>query len=286
MDDKDWLILTQIDKERSISKLAVDLYTTQPALTYRIKKIESFFNTKLFYRNNLGLHPTLQGELVIQYAKRMVKNMEELHEKISSLDDKVTGTLHIGATSAISKYLLPEVLSKFLQKYPDVAVTIITGFSSDLMRNLASNHVHLVILREDIEWNHYKRCISSENVSLVSKFPLELSELLQLPRINFKTNPSLKSLIDEWWKENFNEPPNIIMEVDSSETCVEMVKSGLGYAILPDLPLKNNTELIYAPLLNKQNTSIKRHSWIYGSEEAKNYIAVRKFIEFLNEYFI
>ncbi len=211
--------------------------------------------------------------------------MEELHERISSLDDRVTGTLHIGATSAISKYLLPEVLSKFLQLYPEVTINIITGFSTDLMRSLASNYVHLVILREDLEWNHYKRCITSENVSLVSKFPLEFSNLLQLPRIDYKTNPSLKSLIDEWWKQNFDAPPTIIMEVDSSETCVEMVKAGLGYAILPELPLKANKELIYAPLLNKQNSPIKRHSWIYGADEAKNYITVRKFIEFLNEFF-
>ncbi|NEU32120.1 LysR family transcriptional regulator [bacterium LRH843] len=285
MDDKDWEILTQIDKERSISKLAADLYTTQPALTYRIKKIESFFNTKLFYRNNLGLHPTLQGELVIKHAKKMIKNLEELHESISSLDDKVTGTLHIGATRALSMYLLPDLLSKFLVKYPEIKVNIITGFSSELMRNLANNYVHIVILREDIEWSHYKKCISSEDVSIVSRASVNFKELFTLPRIDYKTNPSLKALIDDWWKKNFNEPPNIIMEVDNSETCVEMVKAGLGYAILPELPLKDKEQLKYIPLLNRRNLPIKRNSWIYCSDDAENYVAVQKFLPYLDEYY-
>src|SRR5699024_4381303 len=165
-----------------------------------IKKIEVFFNEKLFYRNKLGLYPTPQGEKVIQYAKKTVNDMEKLQENIKSLSNKTSGTIRIGIIRALSMYLLPELLSSFLNKYPDVNINIVTGFSAELMKSLANNYVHLVILREDIEWPYYKKNISSSRISIFSKTPIDFFQLPNLPRINYKTNPSLQTIIEKWWK--------------------------------------------------------------------------------------
>src|SRR5699024_12226287 len=85
-----------------------------------------------------------------------------------------------------------------------------TGFSAELMKSLANNYVHLVILREDIEWPYYKKNISSSRISIFSKTPIDFFQLPNLPRINYKTNPSLHTTIEKWWKNNFNTPSNII----------------------------------------------------------------------------
>src|SRR5699024_11303904 len=70
-----------------------------------------------------------------------------------------------------------------------------------------------------IEWSYYKKNISSSRISIFSKTPIDFFQLPNLPRINYKTNPSLQTIIEKWWKNNFNTPSNIIMQADNSETC-------------------------------------------------------------------
>lgn len=283
MDDKDWAILTLLDRERSISKLSAELFLSQPALTYRIHKIEKMFNSQLFVRSKAGLHPTPQGELLIKHAKQILKKIEEIREEIYALEGKIKGTIHLASSDAVATYLLPGLLSKFLLHYPDIELKVVTGFSSDMMKLLTTNEAHLAILRENIEWKHYKQLLLTEGIYLVSKSPIRLDNLPRLPRINYKTNPSLKSLINDWWGNKFQEPPNITMEVDNTSACKEMVKYGLGYAILPELCLIKERELFREKIVDHLGKPLQRQTWVYGSIEALNYVSVSTFSKFITE---
>ncbi|MFC7391714.1 LysR family transcriptional regulator [Scopulibacillus cellulosilyticus] len=284
MNDKDWVLLTILNEERNITKTAERLYISQPALSYRIQQLESYFQSQLFIRNRSGLHLTPQGEIAVQYAQNMVKQLEETKEKLQSMEVKVKGTLKLGVSSIIARYMLPEMLQDFLNEYPEVDINVITGFSSEIEQILVEGDIHIAIMRGERHWHEKKWLLSNEPILAASKEPLEIENLPALARIYYKTDSSLKALVDSWWKESFQEPPKITMAVDNLETCKEMVKKGLGYAILPGTCLKNERELFTYPLYNKQGRPVERQTWVYCWDSSMKFAAVAAFFDFFKDY--
>ncbi|MGM0878554.1 MAG: LysR substrate-binding domain-containing protein [Bacillota bacterium] len=68
--------------------------------------------------------------------------------------------------------------------------------------------------------------------SITSKEEIDITDLPHLPRIDYRGGYLLKSLIDNWWAENYAQPPFISLDVDQVDACKQMVINGLGYGIL------------------------------------------------------
>lgn len=282
MDERNWFLLSLIGERKSLTQVSEELFISQPALSYRIKKMEEYFGTELLIRTNKGLQVTPQGELVIQYANEYIQSLKRLKEDIYTIEHSVKGPLNIGASSAVAQYLLPSVLSKFHSIHQNVDLNLLTGFSPTLIEHLMQNKIHIAFLREDIEWSGYKKLLASDGIYLVSKEPVHITDLPQLNRVEYKTNLSLKMILDGWWAQNFKTSPRISMMVDNAEACKEMVRKGLGYAILTGLTLNNQEDLSCVPLENMNGERLMRHTWIYATDEAASYLTVKKILEFID----
>lgn len=284
MNEKDWLLLVTLDEERNITKAAERLFISQPALSYRINKLEEEFRSKLFIRNRKGLYFTPQGEYLVQYAKRMIAELQESKETIQSMDTKVKGTIRLGVSSTVGRYILPNMLRDFLDYYPDVDVNVISGFSSEIEPALASSDIHIAIIRGKHHWEEKKMLLKTEPLLVASKLPLNIKDLPNLKRIYYKTDSSLKDLIDNWWEQTFDAPSNISMAVDNLETCKEMVKIGLGYAILPSICLNEERELYIQPLFGRDGEPVERKTWVYSRESSMHFAPVKAFFNFFKGY--
>lgn len=281
MEDKDWIILETLHHEQNITKAAEKLYISQPALTYRIQQLEKEFGVKIVNRGRRGIQFTAQGEHLVKYAKDMQLQLRQTKEFLRNMDNKVTGILRLGAASNIATYILPSVLKQFLEQYPDVEVRVMTDWSSNLVHSVYSQHVHIGMIRGDYDWPDEKHLMMEENICIVSKHEIRLQDLPNLPRINYKTEPSLQNTIDLWWKERYSLPPNIVMEVDKMETGKEMVLNGLGYAILPTIVLGGQEDLYKMNLTTKHGEPWKRKSWMIYRKESLNLTLIKEFVEFM-----
>ncbi|TDL51054.1 LysR family transcriptional regulator [Paenibacillus dendritiformis] len=281
MEDKDWIILETLHHEQNITKAAEKLYISQPALTYRIQQLEKEFGIKIVNRGRRGIQFTPQGEHLVKYAKDMRLQLRQTKEFLRNMDNKVTGILRLGVASNIATYILPSILKQFLEQYPDVEVRVMTDWSSNLVHSVYSQHVHIGMLRGDYDWSDEKHLMMEENICIVSKHEIHLQDLPSLPRINYKTEPSLQNTIDLWWKERYSLPPNIAMEVDKMETGKEMVLNGLGYAILPTIVLGGQEDLYKINLTSKHGEPWKRKSWMIYRKESLNLTLIKEFVDFM-----
>lgn len=281
MEDKDWIILETLHHEQNITKAAEKLYISQPALTYRIQQLEKEFGVKIVNRGRRGIQFTPQGEHLVKYAKDMRLQLRQTKEFLGNMDNKVTGILRLGVASNIATYILPSILKQFLEQYPDVEVRVMTDWSSNLVHSVYSQHVHIGMLRGDYDWPDEKHLMMEENICIVSKHEIHLQDLPSLPRINYKTEPSLQNTIDLWWKERYSLPPNIAMEVDKMETGKEMVLNGLGYAILPTIVLGGQEDLYKINLTSKHGEPWKRKSWMIYRKESLNLTLIKEFVDFM-----
>lgn len=280
MEEKDLHLLKTLHVEKNITKAAERLFVSQPAITYRLQQIEKEFDTKIVIRSKKGVEFTAQGELLVEFAKTMVIQQRKTKEMIQSMENKVQGVLRIGVSSNFARYQLPILLKKFLDQYPDVEIHVQTGFSSEVTQHVLKEDVHIGIVRGDIKWREQKHLLWEEPICIVSNKEIDLSDLPELPRINYKTDSHLKNTIKQWWQSRFIKPPNITMEVDRIETCKEMVLNGLGYAIFPSICLTENDNL-WTTEIKLDHKPILRKTWMISRNETPELTTIRAFVEFI-----
>jgi len=283
MDEKDWIAIKILYEEKNISRAAERLYISQPALTYRLKNLEKEFGTSLFFKIKGGIEFTSEGIYLMSYSEEMIKRLQKTKDYILNMQNEVRGTLRIGVSSNFAQYKLPEILKKFSIKYPHVQFNVNTGWSTDIMNLLDSSSVQLGILRGNYEWYGVKSLLTKERLCLISKKEVDLASLPEFPFINYKTDSSLKNLINDWWHDRFSEPPFITMETDRQETCKEMVKNDLGFAILPEICLQPSDNLYTYSLSYKNGDPVFRNTWLMYNQDSLQLSIVKNFIDFLNE---
>ncbi|MDU2064694.1 MAG: LysR family transcriptional regulator [Sporomusaceae bacterium] len=283
METRDWMILKILHQENSITKTAELLYLSQPAMTKRLQQIEKEFGVEIVHRGKRGIHFTPQGEYLAKCASDILIMLNKINDGLVNLNDSIEGTLRIGASYFITRHKLPELLSRFKRTYPKVNFKVTAGWSKDIF-NLAHNQdVHIAIIRGDYNWKDQKSLLMEERVCVVSSEPLDLQDLPQLQRVDYKLDYKLKELIDHWWWENYSEPPHVCMEVDKSDTCKEMVVRGLGYAIMPEFVLSQTEGLHTIAIKDQNGTTIKRNTWLLYHKEFLDLKLVKTFVEFTKE---
>ncbi|MGO5013857.1 LysR family transcriptional regulator [Niallia sp. Sow4_A1] len=292
MNEKDCLLLLYLQKEQNITKAAEHLFMTQPALTYRIRQLEKEFQVEILSKNGKNIRLTPAGEHLVEYAKRILSDLRKTKEFLLNLENELIGSLKIGVNSHFGLYNLPSILKDYIKMFPKVELNVDTGFSTEMMDLLVDGQIDVAIVRGDYNWSDGKYLLSEENVCIIANEPIDVKKLPQMPMINrkepkvllkYKTSPynPFEQSVEYWWNQRFIEPPIVTMQVDSYETCKEMVKKGLGYAIIPSVFLKQTDDLYNAPLIFKNGQEMKRRTWMYYREESMSLATVAEFVRYM-----
>jgi DNA-binding transcriptional LysR family regulator len=294
MNEKDCLLLLYLQKEQNITKAAEHLFMTQPALTYRIRQLEKEFQVEILSKNGKNIRLTPAGEHLVEYAKRILSDLRKTKEFLLNLENELIGSLKIGVNSHFGLYNLPSILKDYIKMFPKVELNVDTGFSTEMMDLLVDGQIDVAIVRGDYNWSDGKYLLSEENVCIIANEPIDVKKLPQMPMINrkepkvllkYKTSPynPFEQSVEYWWNQRFIEPPIVTMQVDSYETCKEMVKKGLGYAIIPSVFLKQTDDLYNAPLIFKNGQEMKRRTWMYYREESMSLATVAEFVRYMKK---
>lgn len=281
MEERDCMLLQTLFEHQNLTKTAELLYVSQPSLSYRIQQLEKQFGIKIMHRGRRGIEFTPQGEYLVRYAKDLLQQLQKTKEHLLSMDNKISGTLKIGTASSLGRYKLPGMLKNFHTEYPDVEFKVTSNRSSELINSVYKHDVHIGFIRGDYNWPEEKHLIMTENIWIVSNREISLNDLPKLPRISYKTDLSLENVFDNWWKETYSVPPTVTMEVDHMETCKEMVSSGFGYAILPNIVLGDNEHLHRIQLRTNYGEPILRKSWMIYRKESLQISLIKAFVDFI-----
>ena len=229
----DWEIIETLYQEKNITSAATKLYLTQPALTYRIKALEQELHTTLFIRTHSGLLFTSEGLVVVQYAKEMLSRYKELLNMLSQMDSVVRGEINIAVSRAFADSDLVESLSYFIKSQPHIRVKVINDASTKCVEKLMNNEVHVAVVRGEHHVNCKSILISEDPITLISKKPIEIKQLTEIPYIKYVTDITLEHEIISWWNEHFRSAPKAVISVNDSHACRKMVEEGIGFTILP-----------------------------------------------------
>lgn len=281
LDERDWIVLQTLYQEKNITNTAKILYISQPALTNRLKAMEKQFGVRIVIRGRRGVQFTSQGEYLAKSAYEMLWRIQKIKETVLNMEDKISGILRLGVSNFFTDYKLPGLLKLFKNQYPDVEFKVTTGLSSHITHLMHNQDVHIGFVRGDYSWQDQKKLLFEESICIASKEEIDIRRLPALPRIDYHTDPLLKTSVDNWWTENYSQPPLVSINVDKADTCKKMVENGLGYAILPSLLINDLDNIYKFEIRTKGGEKIIRKTWMFYHEESLELNIVKAFVEFV-----
>lgn len=220
----------------SVSKAAKVLYTSQPAVSYSIKKLEELLGGPLFHRNSKGVSLTAEGKVFYKYVEEGCNSFGIAERKYRELKNLNAGQLRISVCSAICKFSLMEYLQEYNLKYPNIKILIRDESAIEMKRSLDSGDMDIGVM--NIQYCNGLNLIKSITVrdcfvvgerfkhvceQKISLYDLATNYPLLLP----EKGGSTREHIDDYFKSN-NVTVSCQAELSNFEVLIEFAKKGLG----------------------------------------------------------
>lgn len=149
MADRRLQVFHAVAVERNFTRAAETLFMTQPAVTFQIRQLEDEYNARLFDRGRGQVTLTAAGELVFDYAKRILDLSGELEHRLAEMTGQVRGALLIGASASIAAFMLPAILGDFGRRFPEVRTRLVIDHPDAIARRIVDHVVDIGILESD-----------------------------------------------------------------------------------------------------------------------------------------
>ena len=239
----------------SISKAAKESFTSQPAISKSIKKLEEELGTQLFYRNLSGVELTEQGKELLYFVEKSYNNLIIAERNMLETENLERGKLSIGMPSNIGSFFLFDKIIEFHKKFPNIEITIITGGTSNLISLLDSHKIDFSIdtspinvrleegmIVKKLKEVQYGFIVKKGTTLLDANSVKSIRDLRKYPLILPIPGTANRNDLDEVLKENDTSIENII-NIHTSEMIIAGVKKdlGIGYVInnLVEQEIKN-----------------------------------------------
>ena len=123
MDIAELEVFLTVASERSFSRAAARLHRTQPAVSQAVRRLEDELNERLFDRSSKGGILTEAGQILLDYARRLIRLKDEAETVMHDLQKLRRGRVVIGANEAAVHVLLP-IVSLFRESHPDAHIEV------------------------------------------------------------------------------------------------------------------------------------------------------------------
>ncbi len=130
----------------NFTRTAEELFITQPAITRHIHELESQLKTKLFDRNGSQLKLTKAGVILLHYTDEIFEIYRNLEFEINSLNQLQSGKLKLGASTTVAQYILPPILARFRQKFPEIEIVLVIKNTEAIELALQNKQIDLALI--------------------------------------------------------------------------------------------------------------------------------------------
>jgi DNA-binding transcriptional LysR family regulator len=285
-------IFCKVVELRSFSKAASTVYLSQPTVSSHIKDLEDHFECRLIDRLGREVAPTKAGELLYTYAAKIIALKDEAEKALAEFQGKIKGHLTIGGSTIPSGHILPPLLGKFKEAYPEVTVTLIEGDTAGIIQATIEGGVELGIVGARArEARLVQEKIMDDEMILVVQANHKwadrkrvtikdlLSERFIMRERGSGTRRSIEQVLDKsgHWVRHLN----VVAEMGSTEAVRQGVKAGVGVSILSECAVADELAAGTLKKVGIDKLSFKRAFYLTVHKHRTQSPLCRTFIEFL-----
>jgi LysR family nitrogen assimilation transcriptional regulator len=236
----------------SFTKAAQALSIPQPLLSRHVRQLEVELHQNLLMRNGRGVTVTEAGLVMLEHGRGILHQVAVAQEELGSVRGALAGRVSIGLPPSLSKLVTVPLTMAFRQTLPHAQLSLTEGFSVLMVESLRAGRLDIAVLYNpppspDLEMTvlHEDTLVliaGKKNQAYKNTTPLkavvQLTDMAKLPLIAPSRPNAFRLLIDTEMMR-LNCKPNIVLEIDGLNAILELVKEGLGYALLPAYTLSN-----------------------------------------------
>lgn len=143
--------IVALDNHRHFVSAAHSLYVTQPTLTMQLKKLEEEIGIKIFDRDRKPLKPTPAGEQIIQMARQVLREVNQMKAFVSTETESLEGSFTLGIIPTLAPYLLPLFLPEFMEENPKIHLKILELQTDEIISRMIKGTLDLGLLVTPLE---------------------------------------------------------------------------------------------------------------------------------------
>lgn len=233
--------LQEIVKRGSFSRAADNLRLTQPAVSLHIRQLEQRVGLPVLERVGKRAFPTRAGEILLEHAARVFRELGAAAEALYRLRGVVAGRIRLGTGATASIHLLPPLLRRLRGRHPELELIVVTGNAPDMARAVVNNELDVAIVTLPVTARHIVvssiyhdplLAIAPPGPRWRPRRPVTAAELARHPLILYEPGGTIRRVIDEWF-HRAGVTPRVAMELGNEEAIKKLVGAGLGLSIIP-----------------------------------------------------
>ena len=230
----------EVARRGSVSRAAEALFITQPTLTARLHGLERELGARLFLRTPRGMRLTEAGRAWVPFAERAMRALVEGRDALEQVMTASGGHLVIATAPAVSIYVLPELLERFVAAHPRVEVSVRTGHSEEIVALVLRDEVQLglgrAIQHPDLELRPFHKeelvLVCAPDHPFAKRRSVTMAQVTNEKLIMFDRTSSYYEITHSAFAAAGARLKRY-MELDSIEAAKKMVERDLGVALLP-----------------------------------------------------
>lgn len=251
MDLKQLEYFVRVAELGSFTRASIALNIAQPALSRQIRLLEVELRQNLLSRNGRGATPTAAGKLLLEHGRGILHQVALAREELSTARGALAGKVSIGLPPSLSKLITVPLTHAFRKELPQAQLTLTEGFSVLMFEGLRLGNLDMAVLyNPDKSPELEMTMLHEEELVLISPRAsvkttdaqkhqqVSLAEIASLPLI-LPSRPNAFRILIEGEMIGIGCRPNITLEVDGLNAILNLVKEGLGHAVLPAYTLSN-----------------------------------------------
>ncbi len=261
MDIRNIITFVHVAEMGSFTKAANFLGYSQSTVSFQIKQLETEFGCQLFERINHSVTLTGKGRELLEYAHRINKLTDEMHEAMTQ-DHQITGSVRIATADSLCASLMREKFVSFREKYPGIMLKLIPAGTEEMFRMIDCNEVDAIMTLDSHIYNTeymlakeekaeavfvaspklaariWQDCGDRENVWESSCL---LRQLVTYPFLLTERGMSYRRLLDDQLAAQSLEIKPVL-EIGNADLLADLAEQGAGIAVLPDFVVRERVD--------------------------------------------
>lgn len=293
MADRRLKVFHTVARLLNFTKAADALHMTQPAVTFQIRQLEEYFNTRLFDRTHNRVSLTEAGQRVYGFADRIFEIYDEMEHSIREMTGDVSGIVTLGASTTIAEYMLPFLLGDFKSKNPEVNIRLKVSNTDGIVSMVENNIIDLGIVEASVSNKNLQVDVCRMD-QLVAIMPpthplagfeaLTPQQLLAYPFICREEGSGTREVISEYLRDQgVEETPNICLELGSPEAIKGAVEAGMGISIMSHSTVHKELKLNTLSAIPLNPVMQRPFSFVHQRHKFKAR-AMEELLEFAKQY--
>jgi DNA-binding transcriptional LysR family regulator len=236
MNFADLQVFKSVVDEGGVIRAASKLHRVPSAVTTRIKQLEASMGVKLFHRDRQRLHLSPAGELLLDYAERLIQLSEEARDVVTGTTPR--GTFKLGALESTTASRLPPILAGFHARYPDVRLELTTGTNDGLLGQVGERKLDAAFIAEVPSGRTVEHMpVFTERLTLISSehhAPIKRARDVEgLSLIAFPEGCAYRRVLQRWLGAD-SLVTFRVLDLSSYHAIVACVAAGTGIALVPE----------------------------------------------------